>query len=67
MDSFKDRIWYWLQDHIVEVYVIMVLTAIAFGVNWMAYEQMRANSGIFIDPRALSAEPPTATPQMRSF
>ena len=61
MVSFKDRFIHWIQDHIVEVYVIIVLTAIAVGVNWMAYEQLRANSGIFIDPHALSAEPPTRT------
>ena len=26
----------------------LLLAAIAFGVNWMAYEQRRANSGIFV-------------------
>lgn len=39
----------------------------AAGTLWMAYEQKRANSGIFIDPNALQAQPPTATPPLKSF
>jgi hypothetical protein len=35
--------------------VLLLLFAIAFGVNWMAYEQRRANQGIFVPFPAPSA------------
>jgi hypothetical protein len=39
--------------------MIIGLYAIAAGTIGMAYEQKRANSGIFIDPNALQAQSPT--------
>jgi hypothetical protein len=42
-----------LRDYCLELTLIgtlVALVAIAFGVNWMAYEQMRANT-IFIIPK----------------
>ena len=47
--------------------VVVLLAFVAFGVNWMAYEQRRANSGMFIpvpDGPAYHLEP---TPAPHSF
>lgn len=45
--------------------VIVILAAIAFGVNFMGWEQLRANSGFFV---ALPEIPsPQPTPHTKSF
>lgn len=46
-------------DNLVFIYVLVMLGAIAFGVNFMGYEQYQANKGIFISPAMISAPDPT--------
>lgn len=37
-----------MKEEPLKIAIIALLAAIAFGVNWMAYEQHRANAGVFV-------------------
>ena len=57
MKKWIEANWVWLGLGNT-IALLVLLAALVFGVNWMAYEQMRANRGIFVDPTALAAPDP---------